>query len=88
MSESFALVNVAAKTSGAEQEALFRRSWSALLSTIALLVRRLTTNTLLPGSVRKEESDYYAHEHAAIFAAHNKLVPPTAALQNLGYMIG
>ena len=75
MNESEALVHLAITTSGAEQVALFRRSCSALLLVIPLLQRRLTTNTLLPGAVRKEESDYYAHVQAAIHVAHNKQVP-------------
>ena len=88
MNESRALANLAATTSGAEEQALCRRSWSALLSVVALVQRRLASDTLLLGTVRKEEIDYYAHVCAATFAAHNEAVPPPADLQILGSMIG
>ena len=76
--ESEAYVGLSESADGAEQEALFRRSWSALLSVIALLQRRIAADTLLPGTVRKEESEYYAHVQAASCAAQNKpaLLPP------------
>ena len=89
MNESKALVGVAVSASDAEQQALqFRRSWSALLSVVALLQRRITANTLLPGTVRKEESDFCAHLEAAMFTARNKPVPPPDMLQAVGSALG
>ena len=88
MNESTVLANLAATASGAEQGALCRRSWGALLSVVALLQRRLASDSFLPGTVREEESDYYGHVQAAIFAAHNDPVPQPAELQDLGSMIG
>ena len=84
MNESIAVANLASSARGAEQVTLFRRSWSALLPVIAHLQRRLATNTVLPGTVRTEESDYYAHVAAAIFAAQDKLLPLPADLQTSG----
>ena len=86
--ESGALANMTATARGAESAALFRRSWSALLSVIAILQLRLATNTLLPGTVRKEESDYYTHDLSARFAALNKPVPTLAELQTTAPSIG
>ena len=88
MAESHALVGLTIAASGAEKAALRCRSWSALLSVIALLQRRLASDTLLFGTVRKEESDYYAHAQASIFAAKNKPVPSPADLKNFGPTIG
>ena len=88
MNESKALVQMAASVRGAEQDALIRRSWSALLSAVAILQRQLTANTLLPGTVRKEESDYHAHMLAATYAARNEPIPPPAELQIYGSTIG
>lgn len=91
MNESEALNNLAATASGAERDALVRRSWSALLSVIALLQRRLTTNTLLIGTVRKEESDYFAHVHTVRCAAQNMPSPLPAVVQvrasAIGYLV-
>ena len=64
------------------------RSWSTLLSVIALLQRRLAANTLLPGAVRQEESDYYAHVIAASFVGQNKPAPHPAVLQIYGPTLG
>ena len=88
MNESKALASLAATERGAEQAALCRRSWDALLSVLAILQHRLAADTLLPGTVRKEESDYYAHVQAVAFAAQNEPLPSTAALQNSGSTIG
>ena len=90
MNLSKALMNLTVTTSGPEQDALYLRSWSALLLVIALLQGRLTANTLLPGTVRKEEPDYYAHVQAARLAAQNKAVPAAAAVivaSNIGYTV-
>ena len=88
MHESESLASVGATASGAEQKALFRRSWSALLSALAILQRRLTDNTLLPGTVRKEEADFCAHVQAETCVAQNEAVPPTEVLESLCQMIG
>ena len=88
MNESEALNNMAATASGAEKDALFRRSLSGLLSVIALLQRRISANTLLFGAVRKEEFDYCIHVQAASFAANNEPVPPPADLASMGSSIG
>ena len=88
VNESRSLANLAATASGAEQVALCRRSWSSLLSVLAILERRLASDTLLPGTVRKEESDYYVHVQASIYAAQNKPVVLPADLQILGSTIG
>ena len=42
----------------------------------------------MPGTVRKEESDYYGHVQATAFAAKNEAVPQPDVLQNLGFTIG
>ena len=48
------LTNIFCKAGGG-QEAL-RQSWALLLSTIAILLRRLESNTLLPGTIRGRRS--------------------------------
>ena len=89
LDESKALVNQAASASGAELVALLHRSWSALSSVIGLLQRRLATNTLLPGTVRKEDSDYHAHVIATTYAAQtNAVQPPPAVMQAMAPTIG
>lgn len=88
MDESRVLNNMVQIASRAEQRALFLRSWSALLSVLAVLQSRLATDTLLPGTVRNEETDYYAHVQAASFTAKNELVPAQAVLQTYGSNIG
>ena len=88
MQECTALSSLVIRASGAEQHALVRRSWSALLSVIAILQRRLEDNTLLPGTVRKEELDYSAHVLAATFAAKKVPAPSFLALQALASAIG
>ena len=64
MGESNSLTSLAADASGAEAEALIRRSWATLLSVVPLLLRRVEANTLLPGTIRQEELDYDAHVQA------------------------
>ena len=86
MFESDALNNMTVAASGAERPTLRRRSWSTLLSVVALLQRRIAANTLL--AVRKEESDYYAHIVAAAFAAQNKPASQPAVLKNYGSTFG
>ena len=81
ISESVALTCVASDASGAEQDALARRSFDMLLSLIPLLLRRLEANTLLPGTVREEELDYAAHVQAAGKKAKNEPVPSPAWLR-------
>ena len=88
MGESMVLNHLAMSASGAEQQALYRRSWSALLSVIAILQCRLEANTLLPGTVRKEETDFYEHQLTATAAAKEIRVPPLSALQDLISTIG
>ena len=78
---SESLSSLACQASGAEQEAFVCQSWALLLSTIAILLLRLETNTLLPGAIRKEELDYAVHEKAAIKKVKNKPVPPPAELR-------
>ena len=88
MGESKALASLTSTARGAEQPGLIRRSLSALLSVIAILQSRLATTTLLPGTVRKDEADYYAHVLAAILATKDEPIPPLAALQRSGSAIG
>ena len=91
MDGSMNLTNLTCNARGAEREAFERQSWALLLSTIAILVRRLESNTLLPGSIREDEQDYTAHEQAAGFTALNKPVPLPAVLRawasTMGYAI-
>ena len=81
MGESHSLTNLAEEASGAEKVALLLRCWDVLLSVIQLLLRRVEANTLLPGTVREEELDYFAYVQAAVKKAKNKPVPPPAALR-------
>ena len=61
MGESTALASLAIRSCEKEHEALLRRSFRALLSVIALLQRRLADDTLLPGTVCKDETEYHAN---------------------------
>ena len=54
----------------------------------ALLLRRLADNTLLPGTVKKEEVAYYARWHAFMCKAEDEPVPSEAVLQRLGAVLG
>ena len=62
MDGSIELKNIACQASGAERRAYARQSWALLLSAIPILVRRLESDTLLPGTIREEELNYKAHE--------------------------
>ena len=86
--ESDALTGLSLAASGAEKEALLRRSWAALVSLITLLLRRVEAETLLPGTLREEELDYDAHPHAAGKKAMNEQVPPSAVLRAFASMMG
>ena len=75
---SLNLSSLALHASGAEREAFARQSWALLLSTIPILVRRLESNTQLPGTIRERELDYAVHQQAAIFKAKSDpVLPPT-----------
>ena len=74
MRESMTLVGLAVEASGAEQYALRRRSWGALVFVILILQRRIGNDTLLPGTIRKEEFDYYARQLTAMFSANKQPV--------------
>ena len=88
-SESAALAGLAVAASGAEREALLRRSWAALVSLIKPLLRRLEADTLLPGTLREDELDYVVHTHTTARKAANVLpVPPPAALRVLASTMG
>ena len=88
MAESFALTDQSINTSDAEREALVRRSLRVLLVVIPILQCHLADNTLLPGTIRKEEIEYYAHKIATTLAATKQEVPSPAELQILGSTIG
>ena len=85
---SIELSNVASKASGAEREAYARQSWALLISAIPILLRRLDSNTLLPGTIREEELDYEAYMQAAVKKAKRKPVPPPAELRSLASTLG
>ena len=73
---------------GAERADFVRQSWALLFSTIAILLRRLESDTLLFGTVWEEELDYYSHEQAAILKAKNKPVPPLFVLRARAFTMG
>ena len=85
--ESQSLSNLASKASGAE-DTLLCRSWAALVSVLPLLLRRVEANTLLPGTVREDEMDYYAHVQATVKKAKKKPLPPPAALRAVASVLG
>ena len=88
MDESQALNCLALKASGAERAAFVRRAWAVLVSVLPLLLHRVEANTLLPGTVREEELDYYAYLQAAITKAVDDPVPPPAALRAVASTMG
>ena len=81
MAGSENLNNISCRASGAEREAFARQSWELLLSVIPVLLRRLGSNTLLPGTIREEELDYAVHTKAVACTALNKPLPLPAALR-------
>ena len=85
---STSLANIACDASGAEREAFARQSWALLLSTIAILLRRIESNTLLSRTLREEELDYTVHQQAAVFKAENYPVPPPAVLRVWAFTMG
>ena len=86
MDSSKNLTNIVGLAGGG-QEAL-RQSWALLLSMIPILLRRLESNTLLPGTIRDEELDFEAHELAVILKAKNNPVPRPAALRAAASVMG
>ena len=88
MGESINLTSLACDVSGAESEAFLRQAWALLISTIAILLRRLESDTLLPGTVREEELDFAAYEKAAGFKARNEPGPPPVVLRSLASVMG
>ena len=89
VSEAVALRLLAdASTSSSEKKALWRRAWEILVSTHALLLRRLADNTLLPGTIKEEEVMYCARSQAFTWKAMDKPVPSEAVLQHLGVVLG
>ena len=70
-------------TSSSEKEALRRRAWAILVPVHALLLRRLSDNTLLPGTIKEEEMTYSSRSQAFACKAHDKPVPSEAVLQGL-----
>ena len=79
--ECCSLNNLACEATGAEQDLLLHQSLAALLLVIPLLLRRLENNTLLPGTLRKEELTYEVHGLAAVKKAMNDPLPPPAVLR-------
>ena len=88
MNESMALTNLACEASGAESDALLRKSWAVLVSVVNLLMRRLADNTVLPGTIREEELDYSAHVQAVVKKTKNKAVRSPARLRALASTMG
>ena len=88
MCESSSFTSVAEEAGGTEDEALVRRAAAVLLSLIALLLRRLEANALLPGTIREEELDYFAHLQSTLKKAMNKPVPPPAVLRAVASTMG
>ena len=72
----------------AEEEAFDKRAWALLHPLHALLLRRVAANTLLPGTMRQEESEFGAYMFASAYAATNKPVPSNAELQAVGQLMG
>ena len=75
--ECDALAGLSIAASGAEREALRRRSWAVLVSLIPPLLRRLEANTLLPGTLREEELDYAAYAQAAEWKSNEPIPSPS-----------
>ena len=89
MDGSINLNNISCRASGAEREAYARQSWALLIYAISILLRRLESNTLLPGTIREEEMDYAVHEKVTGFKAiKNKPGPPPAMLRSLASVMG
>ena len=59
-----------------------------LVSVLPLLLRRVESNTVLPGTMKEEELDYYAYEQAAVKKAKNEPVPSPTGLRVLASAMG
>ena len=66
----------------------FVTCWAALLLLIPLLLRRLETDTLLPGTLREEELDYEAQVQATKQTAKNVPVPRPTVLRAWASALG
>ena len=77
-----------ALTSTSSSSELRGRAWAVLVPVHALLLRRLSDNTLLPGTIKEEEATYYARAQALVCKATDNLVPPEAVLQGAGVVLG
>ena len=89
MNVSTFLGALAVEASRAEGQVLFARSTSVVLLVVNLLLRRLENNTLLPGTIREEETDFEAHGQVAISEAMRERVPPTPdAIHGLASTMG
>ena len=86
--ESQCLTNQALLASCVEREVLVRRSWAVLVLLTRLLLRRVEANTLLPGTLKKEELDYAAHVQAALAKAKDDPVLPPALLRAVASTMG
>lgn len=85
--EALSLVHQAKVSTRQEAEALVQRAWALLLPMNALLLRRTAANTLLPGTVRREEVVYRAHVEEAVSKARSEAVPPRAKLHEQGQLV-
>ena len=81
LSETTALAVMAGEASGVEKDVMRRRAWAILISLNHLLLCRLSTSTLLPGTITEEEMDFEVHLKATLLKAMNKPVPPPAVLR-------
>ena len=89
MAESAALAELAVDASGVEQKVAFlRKSWAVLVPVNNLLLHRLSTNTLLSGTITAEEMDYEVHFKAVASKAKNEPNPCPVVLRDWASMLG
>ena len=86
--EVTALINQSNRAAEAERGGLLRRAWALLLSVHPILLRRFTSNTLFPTTLRREESDFYVYTMDAAYTAQNKPKPSSESLQEAGQGFG
>ena len=88
LGESQNFTSLTEGASRSEEDRLDRCAWAVLLSVLPLLLRRIEADTLLPGTIREEEMDYFVHHQAALCKAKNKPVPSPAQLRAASPLFG
>lgn len=87
-SEASSHIQLANASAGDDEKSLRYRAWALQLQVNALLLRRAAANTLLPGTVSREEVEYRARVNDILCKAKGKPAPPESKQQKFGERVG